>query len=125
MGDFTMFSDQLDLWNRFLGHYLPVLRAALRPPWIGTDPHTLEECIDDALLELCAHSEAWDPDRGSLTQYVLRTARGRVANKLRGCRRRQQRERCVGVFDHEFRKFLNFHGVKTARADFIPREDDE
>lgn len=92
----------LETWNRFLGHLLPSLRCKIIRSYRWVDEQMVDECIDDALLNLWAYPEQFNPLYRSLFAYLWGKIRGFLANRLRSHRRRNRREKCVGVFERDF-----------------------
>jgi DNA-directed RNA polymerase specialized sigma24 family protein len=67
----------------FLLTTLPWLEPLLSERNRGVDPVHVHDATLDALLGLIAEPTAFDPERGTLAQYLLMAAQGDLRNRLR------------------------------------------
>ena len=51
-----------------------------------------EEIVQDVLMQVWIHREQYDPDRGTLTAWVLRIVRNRITDVVRAQRARPRLE---------------------------------
>lgn len=56
------------------------------------DPHFVHDAAVDALLNYAQHPERFNPEKGTLSSYLLMSARGDLMNRLKSEGRRRQRE---------------------------------
>lgn len=66
---------------------LPVVRARLRRFMPGLDHHSIEDCVEDAILTYLRRPALFQPARGSLSTWITTIA----LNKARDLRRRDRR----------------------------------
>jgi RNA polymerase sigma-70 factor (ECF subfamily) len=73
--------------------YLPPLVARLARTNPQADPHLVETIATDVVLATAEHPERYQPDRGSLGNYLHMAARGDLLNAFKRDSRRAARER--------------------------------
>ncbi len=73
----------------FYARYFPLARAAAARFLADTgSEEDIEECANDALLEVMAHPDKYDENRAGLTTYIHVVARSRALNRRRELTRR-------------------------------------
>jgi DNA-directed RNA polymerase specialized sigma24 family protein len=75
-------ANDLVAWSVFAGAVLEPLLADLRSKFPRVDPHLHQHAVNETIVGLLHRPEQYDPQRGSLEQFLRMSARADLKNAL-------------------------------------------